>query len=312
MLGGGHLFAGRVQGGKGGEQNSDGRTCCVVQNSTQCCAIASSLALSNTGLGRSSHLSSPHAVVFVLVFVLDLFKCRVVGRAHVVLSGQHSRRNARTSAAIMTGGGVRTRRAVAQVPNACGVGRGRAKASETARGRRRDDAPPADESRSCRGRSRAVLLVGVASVGWQCDGMGGGQGWLAGCWGRMRGGSQGPRPPLRVVCLFFFPPRNTVFPFSLFPCCNRDSTAGGNGSCATGQYLAEIWCKDNGRTGIGWVPLGLGVPCNHTGESGPMVVLEVRCIGCMCEWPGRVRRPIAKRKQAAQGKPSAAEKGRDE
>lgn len=209
------MFAGRVQGGKGGEQNSDGRTCCVVQNSTQCCAIASSLTLSNTGLGRSSHLSSPHAVVFVLVFVLDLFKCRVVGRAHVVLSGQHSRRNARTSAAIMMGGGVRTRRAVAQVPNACGVGRGRAKASETARGRRRDDAPPADESRSCRGRSRAVLPVGVASVGWQCDGMGGGQGWLAGCWWRMRGGSQGPRPPLRVVCLFFFPPRNTVFPFSL-------------------------------------------------------------------------------------------------
>lgn len=159
------MFAGRVQGGKGGEQISDGRTCCVVQNSTQCCAIASSLALSNTGLGRSSHLSSPHAVVFVLVFVLDLFKCRVVGRAHVVLSGQHSRRNSRTSAAIMMGGGVRTRRAVAQVPNACGVGRGRAKASETARGRRRDDAPPADESRSCRGRSRAVLLVGVASVG---------------------------------------------------------------------------------------------------------------------------------------------------
>lgn len=142
VTGSGSLVAGPVQGdrqgiaslqrqeGKGGEQNSDGRTCCAVQNSTQCCAIASNLSLSNTGLGRSSHLSAPHAVVFVLVLVLvlDLFKCRVVGRARVVSSGQHSRWNARTSAAIMMCGGGRTRRAVAQFPNACGVGRGRAKA----------------------------------------------------------------------------------------------------------------------------------------------------------------------------------------
>lgn len=166
VTGSGHLFAGRVQGDrqgvaslqrqerKGSEQHSEGRTCCVIQNSTQCCAIASNLALSNIGLSRSSHLSSPHPVVLVLVLV----KCRVLGRAHVVSSDQHSRRNARTSAAISMGGGVRTRRAVAQDPNACGVGRGRAKASETARGRR-DDAQPA-------GRRIEVVPRGIACNVW--------------------------------------------------------------------------------------------------------------------------------------------------
>jgi hypothetical protein len=49
-------------------------------------------------------------------------------------------------------------------------------------------------------------MFGVVRVGWQCDGMGGGQGWLLG------GGSQGPRPPLRAVSFFFPPLRNTGFP----------------------------------------------------------------------------------------------------
>lgn len=122
-----------------------------------------------------------------------------------------------------------------------------------------------DESRSCRGDS-VQCLVSRASGGNAME-WGRGQGWLAvggGC-------EEALKVPDRlfVLCVFFF--SSAAQHRSLFPCCNGDSTAGGNGFCATGQYLAEIWCKDNGRTGIGCVPLGLRVPCNHPGESGPMV-----------------------------------------
>lgn len=129
-----------------------------------------------------------------------------------------------------------------------------------------------------------------------------GQGWLA-----VGGGCEEDlKVPDRlfVLCVFFF--SSAAQHRSLFPCCNGDSTAGGNGFCATGQYLAEIWCKDNGRTGIGRVPLACVCRATTLGSQGRWLgLLEVRCIGCMCEWPGREPRLSngnRQRKEASAGR----------
>lgn len=150
-------------------------------------------------------------------------------------------------------------------------------------------------------------LVSRASGGNVME-WGRGQGWLAvggGC-------EEALKVPDRlfVLCVFFFlPPRNTG-PFSLAAMGIRRQEA--MVSARRANTSRRSGAKTTGGRGLGACPWACVCRATTLGSQGRWLgLLEVRCIGYMCEWPGREPRLSNGNRQRKEGS-VGGEKGRDE